>query len=245
MVPRVHWHSVLHRNSGKRGGLCPLQRRASPYHPHQSILARLRYVPPGRLLCLPQHPYQIAFCPQIHQGVPFSTPSGKIEIYSSRLFQRHQPDLPGIPRYTPCEEGAQDPLRAQFPLLLIGFHTNRRCHSIHDNNPQLDELESPRIWIHPDDADARGIRDGDLVEIFNRRGRVRIPAKVTRRIVPGCVAMSEGGWYTPDQQGVDTRGSINVLTMTHRATPLAKANPQHTNLVEVCLFRKSQIDQEV
>lgn len=193
----------------------------------------------------PNTPYQIAFYPQIHQGVPFSTPSGKIEIYSSRLFQRHQPDLPGIPRYTPCEEGAQDPLRAQFPLLLIGFHTNRRCHSIHDNNPQLDELESPRIWIHPDDADARGIRDGDLVEIFNRRGRVRIPAKVTRRIVPGCVAMSEGGWYTPDQQGVDTRGSINVLTMTHRATPLAKANPQHTNLVEVCLFRKSQIDQEV
>lgn len=193
----------------------------------------------------PNTPYQIAFYPQIHQGVPFSTPSGKIEIYSSRLFQRHQPDLPGIPRYTPCEEGAQDPLRAQFPLLLIGFHTNRRCHSIHDNNPQLDDLESPRIWIHPDDADARGIRDGDLVEIFNRRGRVRIPAKVTRRIVPGCVAMSEGGWYTPDQQGVDTRGSINVLTMTHRATPLAKANPQHTNLVEVCLFRKSQIDQEV
>lgn len=193
----------------------------------------------------PSTPYQIAFFQQIHNGVPFATPSGKIEIFSSRLYGRHQPDLPGIPRYTPCEEGAQDPLRAQFPLLLIGFHTNRRCHSIHDNNPQLDELESPKVWMHPQDAASRGIRDGDLVEIFNRRGTVRIPAKVTRRIVAGCVAMSEGGWYTPDKQGVDTRGSINVLTMTHRATPLAKANPQHTNLVEVRLFREISLPPRV
>lgn len=178
-------------------------------------------------------PYEIAFQEQIEKGVPFSTPSGKIEIFSRRLYDRHQTELPGVPRYTPCEEGAQDPLRNRFPLLLIGFHTKRRCHSMHDNNPNLDALERPALWMHPADADQRGIKDGDLVEIFNDRGRIRIPAKVTGRIVSGCVALSEGGWYTPDKNGVDCRGSINVLTMTHKATPLAKANPQHTNLVQV------------
>lgn len=178
-------------------------------------------------------PYQIAFQPQIQHGIPFGTPSGKIEIFSTRLYNRRQADLPGIPRYTPCEEGAQDPLRAAFPLLLIGYHTKRRCHSMHDNNPQLDELEAPQLCIHPDDAAQRNIVSDDLVEVFNNRGRIRLPAKVTDRIVKGCVALSEGGWFTPDSKGVDTRGSINVLTMSHRATPLAKANPQHTNLVQI------------
>ena len=180
-----------------------------------------------------ENPYQIAFRDQIEKGIPFATPSGKIEIFSSRLHDLKKKELPGIPCFTPCDEGWLDPLRQKYPLQLIGFHTNRRCHSIHDHNRQLDELESPALWIHPEDAADRGIRQGQEVEVFNDRGRVRIAAKVTQRIVRGCVALSEGGWYTPDKNGVDTRGSINVLTMTHKATPLAKANPQHTNLVEV------------
>ena len=81
----------------------------------------------------------------------------------------------------------------------------------------------------------RGIRDGDLVEVFNSRGVVCLPVWVTERIVPGTVAMSEGAWFTPDAKGRDRRGCINVLTMTHRATPLAHGNPQHTNLVQVRL----------
>lgn len=91
----------------------------------------------------------------------------------------------------------------------------------------------PGLWINPKDAAAREIADGDLVEVFNGRGRVRIPAVVTERIVPGVVAMSQGGWFTPDKEGVDTRGSINVLTSAANPSPLAKGNPQHTNLAEV------------
>lgn len=176
---------------------------------------------------------EIAFREQIEEGVPFDTPSGKIEIFSRRLYEKGIKEIPGIPRYTPCEEGAQDSLREKFPLQLIGFHTKRRCHSTHDHNRNLDQADKPCLWIHPDDAKDRGITDGEAVEIYNDRGKVQIPAKVTERIVRGVVALSEGGWYTPNRRGVDVRGSINVLTMTHRATPLAKANPQHTNLVEV------------
>ena len=87
--------------------------------------------------------------------------------------------------------------------------------------------------MHPEDAAQRKITDGEIAEIYNERGRMQIGIKVTAAGCKKAVALSEGGWFTPDQDGVDKRGCINVLTMSHRSTPLAKANPQHTNLVEV------------
>ncbi len=82
------------------------------------------------------------------------------------------------------------------------------------------------------DAKRRNIKDGDMVRIYNDRGEVQITAKVTPRIIPGVVAMGEGAWYAPDENKVDHGGSLNVLT-TQRPSPLAKGNPQHSNLVEV------------
>lgn len=179
----------------------------------------------------PKQDRRPAFWENIQKGVPFGTPSGKIEIFSKSLWKGGV--LPGIPRYTPCEEGWEDAQRSQYPLQLIGYHSKRRCHSIGDRNRQLEALDPQTLWIHPRDAAERGIGDGDMVEIFNRRGTVRIPASVTERIIAGTVAMSEGAWYTPDEKMRDRRGCINVLTMTHRSTPLAHGNPQHTNLVQV------------
>ncbi len=180
----------------------------------------------------------VAFEEQIRdpEHHPFPTPSGKIEIFSRRLYDLNQKnEIPAIPKYVPCPEGPEDPLRERYPLQLIGWHTRRRCHSIHDNNEWMEEVEKPGVWIHPEDAGKRGIHQGDLVEIWNDRGRVRIPAIVTGRIREGAAAISQGGWYTPDPGGTDIRGSINVLTSAARPTPLAKGNPQHTNLVEIRL----------
>lgn len=91
----------------------------------------------------------------------------------------------------------------------------------------------PGLWIHPSDAAERGIADGELVDVYNDRGHVQIPAVITERIIRGVVAMTQGGWFTPDKNGTDVRGSINVLTSAKNPSPLAKGNPQHTNLVEV------------
>jgi anaerobic dimethyl sulfoxide reductase subunit A len=95
----------------------------------------------------------------------------------------------------------------------------------------MEELEPPAFWIHPADACERGIKNGELMEVFNDRGCVRIPALVTDRIMKGVVALSEGGWFRPAADGADERGCINVLTSS-RPTPLARGNPQHTNLVQ-------------
>ncbi|MCL2616486.1 MAG: molybdopterin-dependent oxidoreductase [Defluviitaleaceae bacterium] len=175
----------------------------------------------------------VAYEQQISEEVPFSTPSGKIEIFSKRLYDMNNPsEIPAIPRYVSCPEGPEDPLKERFPLQLIGWHSKRSTHSTHYQSEWMEELEPHRLWINPQDAAKRSISDGETVEVFNDRGRVRLKASITERIIPDVVAMPQGAWYTPDKQGTDQRGSINVLT-SFRPTPLAKGNPQHTNLVEV------------
>ena len=164
---------------------------------------------------------------------PFPTPSGRIEIFSKALYERPFSDFfPAIPRYVPPPEGYEDPKRRDYPLQLVGYHTRRRCHSIHDNNPRLEKLDPQAVWIHPRDAAERGIENGDMVLVFNDRGRLRLPARVTERIMPGVAAVAQGAWYRPESDGTDAGGNINVLT-SQRPTPLAKGNPQHTNLVEI------------
>lgn len=164
---------------------------------------------------------------------PFSTPSGKIELFSKTVWDMNNPkEIPAIAKYVPAWEGPEDELASKYSLQLIGWHSIRRCHSIHDNQPWLEEAEKQVIWMNPADAKKRNIQDGDHVKVYNERGTVLIPVQVTEKIVPGVCAIPQGAWYNPDSNGNDTRGSINVLT-TQRPTAWAKANPQHTCLVEV------------
>ena len=185
-----------------------------------------------------KQPVQPAFAeerrdPQAH---PFPTKSGKIEIFSEKVYRTEFKEfVPAIPRYVPPVEGPQDPLTEKYPLQLTGWHTKRRCHSIHDNNQTMYKIDPQMLWMNPVDAAARNLQDGDLAEVFNDRGRIRMPVRVTDRIMPGVTAISQGAWYRPDENGTDTAGSINVLTSLH-PTPYARGNGQHTNLVEVTRY---------
>ncbi|WP_315707687.1 dimethylsulfoxide reductase subunit A [Brenneria uluponensis] len=174
--------------------------------------------------------------PQAH---PLTTPSGKIEIYSSALAKIAATWTlsPGdvidpLPVYNVGFESYGDPLADKYPLQLSGFHYKARTHSTYGNVELLKAACPQEMWINPVDATPRGIASGDKVRIWNDRGQVDIEAKVTPRIIPGVVALSEGAWYSPDAQRIDKGGCINVLT-TQRPSPLAKGNPSHTNLVEV------------
>lgn len=164
---------------------------------------------------------------------PFPTPSGKVEIFSEKVWNtRYRDFFPAIPRYVDPPEGACDPLAERYPLQMIGWHTKRRCHSVHDNNLAMHKVDPQALWMHPADAAARGLADGDEALVWNDRGRVRMPVKLTERIMQGVTAVSQGAWYRPDGKGVDRGGSVNVLTSL-RPTPYARGNAQHTNLVEV------------
>ncbi|KHT62855.1 dimethyl sulfoxide reductase [Photobacterium gaetbulicola] len=176
---------------------------------------------------------------------PLSTPSGKVEIYSERLANLAKEwELPEgdvihpLPVHVSTAEGWDDPNRSKYPLQLTGFHYKARCHSTYGNVDIIKEAAPQEMWMNPVDAEQRGVKNGDLIRIFNDRGEVHINAKVTPRMMPGVVALGEGAWYAPDGQKVDHGGCINVLT-TQRPSPLAKGNPQHTNLVEVQLVNKA------
>jgi anaerobic dimethyl sulfoxide reductase subunit A len=167
------------------------------------------------------------------------TPSGKIEIYSSQLadiakkWQLPKGDvITPLPQFVVTWESHLDPKAKQYPLQMIGFHTKGRTHSTYHNVDWLREVAPDEVWINPVDAGKRKIQVGDKVHVFNDRGTIEMAAKVTERIMPGVVGIPQGAWYRPDKRGVDVGGNVNTLTCI-RPSPLAKANPQHTNLVEI------------
>jgi len=144
--------------------------------------------------------------------VALGTPSGKVEIYSQDLADMGNPLLPPIPQYVETWESRRDPLAKKYPLQLITTHYWRRVHSKFDDVPWLRELEAQAVLMHTSDAEVRGIRDGDMVRVFNDRGQMIIPARVTERIMPGVVDVPEGARYDPDENGIDRGGCANVLT---------------------------------
>lgn len=156
----------------------------------------------------------VSFKEQIEdpENHPFPTLSGKIEIFCDHLDEMKNPLIPPIPEYLKHSESYDAPLAEKYPLQLLTTHYKTRAHSTWHNVPWLREIEPHSAWINPSDASARGIKDDDLVDIYNDRGRMRIKAKVTERIMPGVVNVSQGAWYDPDENGVDRGGCANLLT---------------------------------
>ncbi|MDD8026195.1 MAG: molybdopterin-dependent oxidoreductase, partial [Acidobacteriota bacterium] len=104
---------------------------------------------------------------------PLPTPSGKIEIFSIKLHDLGRPaEIPAVPKYIPEWESPFGPEAAEAPLQVVGPHTLAAVHSTMANVDWLKEAFPHRLAIHPADADARGIRDGDRVKVFNSRGAV-------------------------------------------------------------------------
>ncbi len=163
---------------------------------------------------------------------PFLTPSGKIEIYSSRFEQMKNPLIPAIPKYIPYSEGAEDAgSGGNFPLQLITPHSMARVNSQFVSVKDLKKLEDDSIYISTKDAADRAIKNSDDVFVFNDRGRIFVKAKVTGDIMPGVVSLDQGRWYNPDESGTDIGGCVNVLSRD-AASP-AGAFISNTCLVQV------------
>lgn len=158
------------------------------------------------------------WCPAVPYQT-FDTPSGKFEFHSSVLEERGK-KFPGhydpLPRYyEPDESIAATPeLAKKYPLNIISQHPSFRTHSQYYNLPWIQEIEGPaKVFMSKEDAQSRGIADGDKVRIFNDRGELEnITAKVGIRLKQGVVEMSSGMW-------VKLGGSVNKLTKLIPAGP--------------------------
>jgi len=160
----------------------------------------------------------------------FTTPSGKIEIYSMAMAAK--PDCYGLSAMPPIPTWF-DPVEpdSKYPLMLCSPKSRARTHSIHGNQPLLARVDPDDVWINPADARARGATDGQMVRIFNDRGSTLLPVKVTPRIAVGVVAIKEGAWFSPTKDRTDTAGCANMLAEDQSAP--CGATTYNTNLVEV------------
>ena len=174
------------------------------------------------------------------ENTPFPTLSGKIEIYCEHIAEKNDPLMPAIPKYFSHDEHYDSPLAEKYPLQLITPHNKRRTHSSLHNIPWLEEIEPHSAWINPTDASIRKIKNRDLVDVYNDRGRLRIPAKVTERISPGVVCVYQGAWYKPNKDSVDLGGCANVLTQDSYSP--GGAFPLNSSLVEAELYQKEQLE---
>lgn len=169
------------------------------------------------------------------------TPSGKIELFSETIASFNYPDCPGQPTWIPPREWLGSATE-EHPLHLISGQPKTRLHS------QLDEgaySKSKKIkgrepvLIHPNDAQARGIVDGDIVVLHNTRGQCLAGAKVTEDVRPGVVFLWTGAWYDPDlshNAHQDRHGNPNVLTHDLRTSALSQGPAAQSALVQLKRF---------
>ncbi|MGE5088476.1 MAG: molybdopterin-containing oxidoreductase family protein, partial [Candidatus Levyibacteriota bacterium] len=158
----------------------------------------------------------------------FPTPSGKCEFWSERM---ERAGFDPLPDYVPPHESvASNPgLASRYPLAFISPPARNFLNSSFANLPvSIAEERMPRLEIHPDDAAARDIGDGDSVRVFNDRGSLLAMARVTDRARPGVVVAPSVWWRKL------APGGENANAVTSQAlTDLGRAPTFYDCLVEV------------
>jgi anaerobic selenocysteine-containing dehydrogenase len=152
--------------------------------------------------------------------LPFSTPG---------WFPRGHAELLPLPVFTPATESRHSPAARKFPLEFLPRKADNFMNSTFANLEGHRKLE-PRLGVlelHPEDAQPRAISTGDLVEVFNGRGCLRLHALVDGAVPQGVVAARLSWNKTGDQAA-----NINALT-SEAVTDIAAGATFYSNLVEV------------
>ena len=134
----------------------------------------------------------------------FDTPSGKFEFYAERLIAH---GLDPLPAFTPPHETLGD---GPYPL---NFLSRKHKDSINANYGHLPIMQRQKavartLEMHPHDADAKGLRDGEEVRVFNGRGEFVLPLRISTNVPPGTVATYWGYW----DKLSDDKGTVNNVT---------------------------------
>ncbi|MBC9208035.1 molybdopterin guanine dinucleotide-containing S/N-oxide reductase [Roseomonas aerophila] len=170
---------------------------------------------------------------------PLPTPSGKVEIFSATIDAFGYDDCPGHPTWLEPVDVPND----AAPLWIVANQPATRLHS------QLDfggtSANSKRrgrevMRMHPADAAARGIAEGDVVRLFNGRGACLAAAALSDAVAPGVVQLATGAWYDPADPEEDkplcVHGNPNVLTRDAGTSRLAQGCTGQLTTVQVELF---------
>jgi biotin/methionine sulfoxide reductase len=175
--------------------------------------------------------------PEAH---PLRTPSGKIEIYSERIASFGYDDCPPHAVWLEPVEWLGSKTAERYPLHMLSDQPADKLHSQLDHSPHARATKvkgRQPITLHPEDAAARGLADGDLVRVFNDRGACLAAVRVSDRIRRGVVRLSTGAWFDPADAGsnrpLEKHGNPNALTLDIGASKLSQGCIAQTCLVEI------------
>jgi len=173
---------------------------------------------------------------------PLTTPSGKIEIYSTTVASFNYDDCPGHPTWMEPIEWLGGDI-GQYPLHLISNQPKTKLHSQLDHGSHCRAAKIKQrepIMLHPEDAKTRGLNNGDVVRVFNQRGACLGGVIIDDQVMQGVVQMSTGAWYDPLQPGVSgslcKHGNPNILTPDIGTSQLAQGPISHTCMVQIECF---------
>lgn len=176
--------------------------------------------------------------PEAHR---LGTPSGRIELWSATVAGFGYDDCPGHPAWLEPEEWLGNAgTVARFPLHLIANQPASRLHSQLDMGATSAASKvrgREPLRLHPDDARARGLADGDVARVFNDRGACLAGVVVSDMVRPGVAQLATGAWYDPDDPTLDrplcVHGNPNVVTADVGTSRLAQGSTGQHALVEV------------
>lgn len=156
-----------------------------------------------------------------HAEGNFKTTSGKCHFYDAEV-------QPSLPTYVPVTYTKKE--REKYPLHLLTIKTPRYfLNSSHANVDQnLDKEGEPYLEVHPTDAAARNIAEGEELKVFNQRGRVYLRARLSQKVTPGVVCMPQGYWLSQFKGG----SSANALT-TDLLTDMGRGGAIQETKVEI------------
>lgn len=166
---------------------------------------------------------------------PLHTNSGKIEMFCQEIAGFEIDDCPGMPVWLEKHEYLGNAKEGQ--LHVVSPHPWYRLHSQMDQSSNLRDLYKIQgrepARINSEDAAARGIENGDLIELYNERGTIIVGAVLSDEIMPGVVSVYEGAWPSLDSKGRCNSGLVNFLTSTQRSSGLSQATTANTVLCEM------------
>ena len=141
------------------------------------------------------------------------TKSGKVELASTYLADRYGARLPGF-----------RPVESRYPLALISPASDRRITSTFGG---VDGGAPPPLEMHPEDARARGLADGQRVRVWNDLGEIRLPLRITDAVPRGVVSTLKGAWLRTSDNGQ----TVSALCPAH-----------HADIAEGACFNDARVD---
>ncbi|MBZ7975764.1 molybdopterin-dependent oxidoreductase [Campylobacter sp. RM12637] len=130
----------------------------------------------------------------------------------------------------------KDELLSEYPLFLTSAHSPYRLHSqLHNSDIRDSENDLEPVYLHKDLAIKKGIKQGDIVRVFNDRGEILVGARIICDINPNNILIFQGAWWQIDGKRC-LNGNVNVLTSSSPSSAVSNSNTAHTCKVDIEKF---------